>query len=99
MRTATTAAVVSRATGISRSHAQRPLAMRLVGIAIAALLPAVFWSAVIEVVSRALGTPLSPLAITTIGAAIALFLFAVCTPLMLRTSDADHKLNIRRSSR
>jgi hypothetical protein len=61
----------------------------ITGVAIASLIPAVFWSVVIELVSLWLGTPLSPFAIMIVGGGITLFLFAVCAPLMLRKAAAE----------
>ena len=52
---------------------------RLAGLAIVSLLPALFWTTVLAVGGNAVGQPLDPLALATIGAAIAAFLAAVVT--------------------
>jgi hypothetical protein len=54
---------------------------RLAGLAIVSLVPAVFWTTVLAVGGNAIGHPLDPLALATIGAAIAAFLAAVVTAL------------------
>ena len=86
MATTTTAAptVAETADHAGHSRAWKHGHGRFVGIGIASLVPAVFWSVVIELVSAWLGSPLSPTAIAMVGGGIALFLFAVCAPLMLR---------------
>jgi hypothetical protein len=60
--------------------------MRLVGLAIASLVPAVFWMILIEIGATLLGTPLAPHTIWIMGAAITVFLTAVCAPLIMRRS-------------
>ncbi|MBS0232897.1 MAG: hypothetical protein JSR99_05365 [Proteobacteria bacterium] len=82
MRTATTSAIPAvdspdRAVGWS-------FAARLGGIAIASLTPAIFWCAILEFGSDWLGYPLSTRSVALIGSGIAVFLFAICAPLMLR---------------
>jgi len=84
MRTATASAIPSvdspgRAVGWS-------FAARLGGIAIASLVPAIFWCAILDFGSDWLGYPLSTRSVALIGSGIAVFLFAICTPLMLRSS-------------
>jgi hypothetical protein len=54
---------------------------RLAGLAIVSVIPALFWTAVLAVVGNAVGHALDPLALATIGAAIAAFLAAVVTAL------------------
>jgi hypothetical protein len=85
MRSATTTAIP--AMDESARSAQRSSFARFGGVAIAALVPAVFWSFIIELGSLWLGMPLASSTIVIVGAAIALFLFAVCAPLMLRKPD------------
>jgi hypothetical protein len=63
---------------------QRRLGARLVGLAIASLVPAFFWAGILEFVSYELGVPVSLGAVEMIGGAIALFLLAVCSPFILR---------------
>jgi hypothetical protein len=70
-QTKTTSAVESSDPG---SH-------RLAGLAIVSLVPAVFWTTVLAVGGNAIGHPLDPMALATIGAAIAAFLAAVVTAL------------------
>ena len=54
---------------------------RLAGLAIVSVIPALFWTAVLAVAGNAIGQPLDPLALATIGAAIAAFLAAVVSAL------------------
>lgn len=82
MRSATTTAIP--AMHEPARGAQRSSFARFGGVMIASLVPAVFWSLLIELGSLWLGRPLASSTIVIIGAAIALFLFAVCAPLMLR---------------
>jgi hypothetical protein len=88
MRTVTIATIPSSLDSAPHA-AQAGRFARLVGIAIAALVPAIFWSVVIEIAAHWLGTSMSPVTVATVGATIALFLFAVCAPLMLRNSTHD----------
>jgi hypothetical protein len=85
--TPTAASTKSRPSGI----ADQPAFWRLVGIAIASLVPAVFWTSLIELVSLWLGAPISPLKIAIVGFGIAAFLAAVCAPLVLRKSATEFK--------
>ncbi len=82
MRSATTSAMPHIAA--TADNAVRSLAARAAGLAIACLIPALFWSAAAALVSHWLGSPLSLSAIELIGGAIALFLAVVCAPIMLR---------------
>ncbi|MFT3730072.1 MAG: hypothetical protein QM780_01425 [Hyphomicrobium sp.] len=93
MRTVSTAAIPT----IDRPKrvGERSGSARLVGVAIASLIPAVFWSAIIELGAAWLGKPLSSATIAVIGMAIALFLFAVCAPLMLRKPSAEVETRVR----
>ncbi len=50
-------------------------AYQMIGLTIIALVPALFWTGVAAAVGSAIGHPLSGAALTTIGAAIATFLF------------------------
>jgi glucose uptake protein GlcU len=61
------------------------------GLAIVSLVPAVFWSVVIEITAQWLGKPLSTAAVAMMGATIGLFLLAVCAPLMLRNAGPGHR--------
>lgn len=82
MRSATTTAIP--ALDEPARGAQRSSLARFAGVLIASLVPAAFWSFLIELGSLWLGMPLASSTIVIIGAAIALFLFAICAPLMLR---------------
>ncbi len=90
MRTATTTAAI-QSIEKPEHHAQRASALaRIGGIAIASLVPAVFWSVLIALASLWLDHPLTPGTIAIVGGAIALFLFTICAPLMLlRQSGAE----------
>jgi hypothetical protein len=54
---------------------------RLTGLLIVSLFPALFWTALLALAGGAIGQPLDPLALATIGAAIAAFLAAVVSAL------------------
>jgi hypothetical protein len=58
---------------------------RLAGLLIVSLFPALFWTTVLAIAGYALGTPLSPLALATVGAAIAAMLAAVFKALFARS--------------
>jgi hypothetical protein len=60
--------------------------IRLAGLAIVALFPALFWTALIGLVSNLIGYSLSYVVLAVIGAAIALFLTAVYAAI---TSGSD----------
>ena len=89
MRTVTIATIPSSLDTAAPHATQGRRSARLVGLAIASLAPAIFWSVVIEIVAHWLGTSVSPATVAIVGATVALFLFAVCAPLMLRNSGAD----------
>jgi hypothetical protein len=65
-------------------EAAREASYRLLGLLIVSLFPALFWMTVLAVGAFALGMPLSPLALATVGAAIAVFLAAVFNALFAR---------------
>lgn len=98
MRTATTSTPIHAIEEPSRGLRQSSM-VRVVGLAIAVLFPAAFWSAVLEFGSLWLGKPLSSSTILMVGGAIALFLFAICAPLMLRrsTADTDVEVEVRKA--
>lgn len=83
MRTATTSTTIHAIEAPARGLRQSNMA-RVAGLAVASLFPAAFWSAVLGLGALWLGRPLSSTTIMVIGGAIALFLFAICAPLMLR---------------
>ena len=62
----------------------REASYRLAGVLIVSLFPALFWTTVLALVGLALGTPMSPLALATVGAAIAAVLAAVFNALFSR---------------
>lgn len=84
----TTAAIQSLDTA-ARHATQGRRTARLVGLAIASLAPAIFWCVVIEIVTYWLGTPISTTTVAITGATIALFLFVICAPLMLRDYGSE----------
>ncbi len=55
------------------------------GLAFAAVLPALFWVGVIAAAGPMVGFTLPPAALVALGGTIALFLSAVCAPIILRT--------------
>jgi hypothetical protein len=60
-------------------------AYRLMGLTVAALFPALFWTGVAAAVGSAIGHPLSIATLATVGAAIATFLFSAVMTLFART--------------
>lgn len=54
----------------------------IVGISLAALLPAAFWTGVIALISHALGMALSGATLAIIAGAIAMFLAIICSAVM-----------------
>jgi hypothetical protein len=58
---------------------------KLIGVMIAALMPAVFWTATAAGVGALFGVTFTISALVIAGSAIAVFLGAVCAPVMLRT--------------
>ena len=62
----------------------REASYRLAGLLIVSLFPALFWTTVLAIAGLALGTPVSPLALATVGAAIAAVLAAVFNALFSR---------------
>ena len=83
MRAATISAnSKSGSVGISRGGGTR--GARLMGLAIASFVPAVFWSALIEAAAYLLGTPLAAVTVAWTCAAITLLLAVVCAPLIMR---------------
>lgn len=83
---AMTPGVVSRLNPVAQRSAAGFVGTRLAGLAIASLVPAVFWMILIDTAATSLGTPLALHTIWIMGAAIAVFLAAVCAPLILRRS-------------
>ena len=78
-----TPAAAKTAIGLDAAAA-REASYRLLGLLIVSLFPALFWTTVAAIGASALGAPLSPLALATIGAAIAAFLAAALNQLFAR---------------
>lgn len=55
------------------------------GLALVAIVSALFWMGFIAAAGNALGYTVPVSALVAVGSAIALFLTAVCAPIMLRT--------------
>jgi hypothetical protein len=54
------------------------------GIALVSIVPAMFWTALLVAAGHAFGVPFESSSLVTVFAAIALFLAAVCAPVMTR---------------
>ena len=65
-----------------RASEQADARLKIAGLAVAALLPAIFWTLAFAVAGGFFGFNPSPLALAYTGAGIALFLTAVCAPLI-----------------
>ncbi|WP_156150796.1 hypothetical protein [Hyphomicrobium sp. 99] len=87
MRSATSTTISSMDTAIR--SAQWGRSTRFIGIAIASLGPAIFWCLAIQLAAYGMGISLSTTTIGAVFATIALFLFAVCAPIMLRKPTAE----------
>ncbi|MEQ1718553.1 MAG: hypothetical protein ABL907_21645 [Hyphomicrobium sp.] len=59
---------------------------KVAGVLFAAIVPALFWVTLIAITANAFALTIAPVALAVTGSAIALFLAAVCAPLMLRAS-------------
>lgn len=89
MRSATTAVISSTDSGVRKADWSR--SARFIGLTIASIAPALFWCVVIEIIAYWSGVSLSPMAVGALFVTIAAFLFAICAPLMLRSSSPkDH---------
>lgn len=60
------------------------VAAKLIGVTLAALLPAIFWTAIAAGVGAVFGVTFALSSLLLAGSAIAAFLGAVCGPIMLR---------------
>jgi hypothetical protein len=78
-----TPATTKPAIGLNAAAA-RDASYRLVGLLVVSLFPALFWTAVLAAGAFALGVSLSPLALATVGAAIAALLAGVFNALTAR---------------
>jgi len=83
MRAAPTSAILRFETAVQRIGVRTRMA-RLGGLAIASLVPALFWSAMMALAASWLHAPISTFTIAIVGGAIALFLAAVCAPIVWR---------------
>jgi hypothetical protein len=63
---------------------ERRFGARLFGLAIVTFGPALFWVAVLAVVSHVFGAPLATSTLVLMGAAISFFLCVVCAPIIFR---------------
>ncbi|MGO4682860.1 hypothetical protein [Hyphomicrobium sp. 2TAF46] len=89
MRTASTPVISSIGTAVR--EAQWGRTARFVGLAIASIMPAVFWCIVAELIAYWAGISLSPIAVGALFLTIATFLFAICAPLILRNASPDDR--------
>jgi hypothetical protein len=66
---------------------QGQAAFRFAGLAVATIFPALFWVAIVAVVSNVAGVALSIQVLAAIGAVIMLFLAIICAPIMLKAQS------------
>lgn len=86
MRSATTAVISSTDSAVPKAEWGR--SARFIGLAIASIAPAIFWCVVVQLIAYWSGVSLSPMAVGALFVTITAFLFAICAPLMLRSSSA-----------
>lgn len=60
------------------------LPFKAIGLAVVVVVSALFWMSVVSFAGYAFGFVVSTLALTAFGTAVAVFLAAVCAPIMLR---------------
>ncbi len=70
---------------LAASRAQ--IAPRIAGVAFAAVFTALIWVGMISLAGSFLGRAFTPAALAGVGCAIAMFIAAVCAPLMLRDAS------------
>lgn len=75
---------VSNAIVVTPAAFQDGIPAKILGLALAALMPALFWTGAIAGAGGVLGFSIALSTLVLTGTAIALFLGAVCAPLMLR---------------
>jgi len=68
-----------------QTAARSALAPKIAGVVMASLFTSVFWVAVTALVGSAFSISFAPAALAMLGCAIAMFLAAVCAPIMLRS--------------
>ena len=78
-----TPATAKPAIGLN-AGATREASFRLLGVLVVSLFPALFWTALLAAGAFTFGVALSPLALATVGAAIAAVLAGVFTALTAR---------------
>lgn len=81
------AVVTTAVTRFVPEKRQRVRGAQLAGLAIASLVPAIIWCALIGAVATSISRPLSTFTILITGVVIALFLAVICAPLILRDRD------------
>ncbi len=89
MRIASTPVISSIGTAVREAQWSR--SARFVGLAIAAITPAIFWCIVAELIAYWAGISLSPIAVGALFVTIAAFLFAICAPLILRNAPSGDR--------
>ena len=67
------------------AHASQDRVFKAAGLAFAAIVPALFWMGILAAAGPAFGYTIAPAALMALGTAIAVFLAAVCAPIMLRS--------------
>lgn len=72
------------AASVARVEDEGGLVPKVVGLTIATLLPAAFWATLLAAYDRVFDTPFTNASIAFVAIAIAMFLAAVCGPIMLR---------------
>jgi hypothetical protein len=85
MAAATSAFDVDKSAVTNRAASGRgSLAQRCIGLAAAAAFPALFWAGLAATTAPAIGFTVTTFAASAFGVAVALFLAAICAPIMLR---------------
>jgi ABC-type Fe3+-siderophore transport system permease subunit len=79
MTALTNAVLEAPAAAVPKSHLPK-----IAGVLFAAIVPALFWVAMIALIANVFGLTVTPMVLALTGSAISLFLAAVCAPLMLR---------------
>ena len=78
-------------TSVLEAHLEAPaqdqMVYRFAGLAVATVLPALFWVSIAAAVSASMGAALSAPTLAVTSVAITLFLVAVCAPIMLKAQS------------
>lgn len=69
---------------IAQLHSRYDLRTRVMGLMIASMVPAIFWTVMIAGVGKLAGAVIHPSALVLLGAAFALLAAVACAPLILR---------------